>query len=129
VLDNQDVVNFVEYYRNKCRREIEVVSNEEKITQENSCIAQLLCEEARVRWFSIVEEEDVLIDDISCVILEINESQFFIGQTDMNKPPDLEPTISHIEMHEHRTPSLDELILRDPRRSSVVVKDEDLLKE
>ena len=31
-----------------------------------------MCEEARYRWLGVVEKEDVLIDDISCVIIEIN---------------------------------------------------------
>jgi hypothetical protein len=37
----------------------------------NACIAHLLCEEARVRWKEIVEEEDVIIDDISVVVVEL----------------------------------------------------------
>ena len=35
----------------------------------------MLCEEARHRWFTIVEEEDVLIDDISCVVIELIEEK------------------------------------------------------
>jgi hypothetical protein len=31
----------------------------------------MLCEEARVRWLTLIEEEDVLIDDISAVVVEI----------------------------------------------------------
>ena len=32
----------------------------------------MVCEEARYRWLSIVEEEDVFIDDISCVVVEFD---------------------------------------------------------
>lgn len=131
VLDNQDVVNFVEYHRNKCKRNMSERPDTKIVTQENTCIAQLLCEEARVRWFSIVEEEDVLIDDISCVILEINDSQVFIGQKEMNKIPDMDPTLSHIDGRdeEFKTPCLDEIHLRDPRRGSMVGEIDKKLRE
>lgn len=39
---------------------------------ENTPIAQFACEYARKNWFGIVCEEDVLIDDIGCVIVEFN---------------------------------------------------------
>jgi len=32
----------------------------------------MLCEEARIRWLAIVEHEDVMIDDISAVIIEFS---------------------------------------------------------
>ncbi|CAG9332660.1 unnamed protein product [Blepharisma stoltei] len=126
-LDNQDVVNFVEYHRNKCRREIMEIPTDEVISQENACIAQLLCEEARARWFTIVEEEDVMIDDISCVILEMNESQFFIGKSEINKLPDIEPAVKRLDSKKHKVPSLDEVNLLDPRRSSIVQESMDIL--
>ena len=72
-MDNEDVVNFVEYYRSLTCREIKKHKDSE-ISARNSCIAQLLCEEARARWLSIVEEDDVMIDDISCVVLELPDS-------------------------------------------------------
>ena len=31
-----------------------------------------MCEEARFRWFGIVEDEDVMIDDISVLIIELS---------------------------------------------------------
>ena len=68
-MDNEDVINFVEYYRLLACKQIKKHKDSE-VTASNSCIAQLLCEEARVRWISIVETDDVMIDDISCAVLE-----------------------------------------------------------
>ena len=71
VMNNEDVLNFVENFREKSNR----TGKKPKETPclKNSCISQLLCEEARVRWMAIVEEDNVSIDDISCIILEINK--------------------------------------------------------
>ena len=70
VLSNQEVVYFVEKLRNASSREI-TEPPEDIVSNITTCIAHLLCEEARKRWFKIVEREDVVIDDISCVILEL----------------------------------------------------------
>ena len=43
------------------------------VTPSNSCIAHLLCEEARLRWLTLVECENVMIDDIGCVVIEFNK--------------------------------------------------------
>ena len=72
VMDNEEVVNFVQSYRALCKRMVSKPTKEEAVTAENACIAQFLCEEARYRWNAVVEDEDVLIDDISCTILELN---------------------------------------------------------
>mmetsp|Transcript_16821 Transcript_16821/g.30067 ORF Transcript_16821/g.30067 Transcript_16821/m.30067 type:complete len:494 (+) Transcript_16821:5656-7137(+) len=69
VMDNEDVINFVECYRGSCRKG--ELLDSLSITPTSCSIARLLCEEARVRWFSIVEDEDVMIDDISCVVIEL----------------------------------------------------------
>lgn len=74
VMDNDDVVNFVESYRKICKRKTRTSVQGHLANPSNSCIAQMLCEEARVRWFAIVKEEDVNIDDISCIVLEFKES-------------------------------------------------------
>lgn len=68
VMDNLEVVNFVEKFRKSCQNN---GANYPAKTS-NSTIARLLCEEARYRWFGVIEEEDVMIDDISCVILEFS---------------------------------------------------------
>jgi serine/threonine protein phosphatase PrpC len=72
VMGNDDIVNFVAKYRKIANRKVENHLEGERVTPSNSCIAQLLCEEARYRWISIVENEDSFIEDISCVILEID---------------------------------------------------------
>ena len=73
-IKNNDVVNFVESYRNTCKKNVKASVQGHLINPSNSCIAQMLCEEARVRWFSIVKEEGVNIDDISCIILELKNT-------------------------------------------------------
>ena len=72
VMSNEDIVNFVAKYRKLANRKVEFNLNLLVVTPSNTCIAHLLCEEARFRWLSIVENEDVIIEDISCVILEID---------------------------------------------------------
>ena len=76
VMENEEVVNFVESYRHSCLRQpMEVpIGGSVKVRPASATIAQLLCEEARVRWFTIVEKEDVMIDDISAVVLELQTS-------------------------------------------------------
>ena len=74
VMENEEVVNFVECYRHHCLRQDPIDTQPGqgvRISPKTACIAQLLCEEARVRWFTIVEKEDVMIDDISAVVLEL----------------------------------------------------------
>lgn len=70
-IDNEGVANFVEYFRSKTCKEVGKRERNVDITVENSSIAQLLCEEARNRWLKIIQEEDVMIDDISCIVLEL----------------------------------------------------------
>jgi serine/threonine protein phosphatase PrpC len=53
VMENEEVVNFVEKYRHMCLREC-VEPEVDPITPINVCIAHLLCEEARYRWKYIV---------------------------------------------------------------------------
>lgn len=74
VMDNEDVVNFVENYRKECKRKVRNSVQGHLVNPGNSCIAQMLCEEARVRWFSLVKDEDVNIDDISCIIFELQDT-------------------------------------------------------
>mmetsp|Transcript_1633 Transcript_1633/g.3520 ORF Transcript_1633/g.3520 Transcript_1633/m.3520 type:complete len:415 (-) Transcript_1633:38-1282(-) len=67
VMTNEEVIDFIEYFRRYSKKN-ESLPRE---TNPHECtIAQLICEEARVRWLSLVEEEDVLIDDISAVVVE-----------------------------------------------------------
>lgn len=67
-MDNLDAVNFVEKFRSTSSSPTDLYP----ATISNSSISRLLCEEARTRWLKIVEEEDVMIDDISCIIIELS---------------------------------------------------------
>ncbi|OMJ71989.1 hypothetical protein SteCoe_29665 [Stentor coeruleus] len=69
VMENIEVVNFVEKYKNQCIESTDLFPAK----PENSSIARMLCEEARYRWYGIIEAEDVMIDDISCIIIELDE--------------------------------------------------------
>jgi serine/threonine protein phosphatase PrpC len=71
VMDNEDVVTFVETYRKQCLPEAPAP---EQVFCNNTIIAHLLCEEARMRWMKVVAEEDALIDDISAVIVQFREN-------------------------------------------------------
>jgi serine/threonine protein phosphatase PrpC len=53
VMENEEVVNYVEKYRHLCIRETDE-ADVDSITPTNVCIAHLLSEEARYRWKYIV---------------------------------------------------------------------------
>ena len=66
VMENIEVINFVEFFKKTCTGS----SFSYPAKPDNSSIARLLCEEARFRWYAILEAEDVMIDDISCIIID-----------------------------------------------------------
>ena len=118
VMENQEVADFIEAYRYSCVRDISSPCHSDVIKPQNCTIAQLLCEEARIRWLSIVEEEDVIIDDISCVVAELMESSMHL----VLPPSRLNvPNLDASDIPERQVPSIPraETNLRDPRRSSV----------
>lgn len=70
VMENYEVVNFVERFR---KQTISNPSTNSTTVRPNmTTISHLLAEEARYRWFGIIEEEDVMIDDISVLIIEMS---------------------------------------------------------
>jgi serine/threonine protein phosphatase PrpC len=71
VMENEEVVAFVETFRSLCKDQL---NNDLNVGLSNSCIAQLLCEEARVRWLSLMTSSDVNMDDISCVVFELRDT-------------------------------------------------------
>ena len=71
VMENIEAVNFVERFRKKAKEGPESESDG-TVNLKNSQIAKVLAEEARYRWLGLCEEDDVVIDDISCAILEIS---------------------------------------------------------
>lgn len=117
VMENQEVADFVEAYRSSCKREANGASAVDYVRPSNSTIAQLICEEARVRWQTIVEEEDVLIDDISCVVLELQDSHLKLAL------PPYRLAVSNLAMTplEKGSGSVpkSQVKVRDPRRGSV----------
>eukprot|EP00742_Colponemidia_sp_Colp-10_P002332 GILJ01002488.1.p1 GENE.GILJ01002488.1~~GILJ01002488.1.p1 ORF type:complete len:365 (-),score=51.72 GILJ01002488.1:87-1181(-) len=61
VMTNDEVIQFVDEHRHSASR-----------SDEGSHVAQLLCEEARKRWLVLAAEEDAIVDDISCVVMEFH---------------------------------------------------------
>lgn len=91
VMTNKDAADFVECHRKLCLTNVERPTFAEVVLPENACIAQLLCEEARLRWLAIVENEDSVIDDISCIIIEfVNEENHETSGFNLNLVNDLE---------------------------------------
>ena len=124
-MDNLDVVNFVELYRPMTCKEI-IRHRDSEVSVTNSCIAQILCEEARVRWLQVVEAEDVEIDDISCIVLEIGgkgsparrvgQSKTVVSKATKEKPP----LFMERSKRTGRTPTVKMTHIRDPKRGSHV---------
>lgn len=80
VMDNFEVANFIEKFRKSSQNS----NNGFPAKPSNSTIARLLCEEARFRWFGVVEDEDVMIDDISCVVIEIGFGELIENNEKVN---------------------------------------------
>lgn len=117
VMENQEAVDYVEAYRDSSLRGTKTPS-EEKCQPANTCIAQLLCEEARARWLFVVEEEDVLIDDISCVVLELKDSDVhYVLPPDRTSVPNMDG--GDVEGVNYASIPASEVRLRDPRRNSM----------
>lgn len=70
-MSNEDVCSFVDTFRNKCLGQV-VEHNDFEVCEDNSTIARMLAEEARFRWLGQCIEQDVLVDDISVVVIELN---------------------------------------------------------
>lgn len=117
VMDNQEVVNFVESFRLKCRKNVESAPPPGTLINPDSvCISQLLCEEARIRWCTVVEGENVMIDDISCMILEFNQKKSALNK-DIKYIPTINSRYEQIS-DARRATSIHEISTRDPRRGS-----------
>lgn len=116
VMDNEDVANFIENYRIICKRKTRISVLGHLVNPSNSCIAQMLCEEARVRWFSIVREEDVNIDDISCIVLELRETPVKVAMKFRSQTKSTESAQDDMENNKIEGP-----YHRDPRRGSLMI--------
>ena len=116
-LDNGDALKFVEMYRKKSCK----LANrpKEDANLENSCISQLLCEEARMRWIAIVEEDNVHIDDISTIVLEFQTDGYAKARAKAQAKGKEGKSAKMGEGQElGKTKSKVNARLRDPRRGS-----------
>lgn len=66
----QEAVDFIEKFRHQCCKSPSLPVAYPVRTQ-NTSASHLLCEEARLRWLGVVQREEVSIDDISCLVLEL----------------------------------------------------------
>ena len=121
VMDNQEVINFIETYRGSCIKGLDICTHHNNISFNNTCISHLLCEEARTRWLlKIEDEEETRIDDISCVIIELKLS-------DSNSELIEDSHVRRINLEEakeretRKTPTIaDTIISKERRRSSLI---------
>ena len=113
VMENHDVSSFVEYCRGVASTEI-VKNRKGPVNILNSCVAQLLCEESRVHWLKLVEDDDIIIDDIACIIVElpkmVSERINYLSSQDRKKQGDV------IEINEVNRAKNG----HDPRRISIL---------
>lgn len=105
VMANQEVINFIEAYREKCVKGIDICPNEEIVNFSNTCIAHLLGEEARSRWILRIEDENMVTDDITCVVFELKQGKF---ETNVVSDVEVRNTNleSSIERKTHKAPTL-----------------------
>lgn len=66
----QEAVDFVEKFRHQCSKSPSLPISF-PIRVQNTSASHLLCEEARLRWLGVAQSEDVSMDDISCLVLEL----------------------------------------------------------
>lgn len=138
-MDNIDVVNFVERYKTKAvMRPPERIDYPIKPT--STTISHLLCEEARYRWFGIIEDEDVMTDDISVIVIEMKSihssltyDETKLGRRQTDRPHSLSD-IKQVVGNEVKLPrrtdphrgsfipanQVQAVVRRDPTRGSVV---------
>ena len=78
-----------------------------------------------------MEDEDVMIDDISCIVLELRKSEIPIYNFQSKRAVEVEEPSRVAEESQQglkRAPTLNEIITRDPRRGSLVI-DKGILEE
>lgn len=125
VLDNRDCVNFIERYRRAAQRTCQTTASKANPRVSNTTIAHLLCEEARLRWLGIVEDEGVMIDDISCVIVEMNSSGPELGRgpespRQLSVLPDTEEEKEEFNVEDLSAQATNTMARLDAKRGSMV---------
>ena len=113
VMENWEVANFVEYCRGAASAEIEK-GRQGNVNIANSCVAQLLCEESRFRWLKVVEQDDVVIDDIACIVVEL--PKMILERINYINPPGRKAQGEVIEINEINQA----MNGQNPRRGSVL---------
>lgn len=76
VMDNIEVLNFIEMWRDRCS---DFESDQYPATYKNCTLARMLAEECRYRWLHHLQNDGVIIDDISVIVLDfakVNESLY-----------------------------------------------------
>ena len=137
VLDNRDAINFIERYRRSAQRVCNTKVTKANPRATNTTIAHLVCEEARLRWLGIVEDEGVMIDDISCVVVEMNS-----GGPELGRGPDLiagavprmegvEEEKEELNVDDLSAQATETMVRNDAKRGSMVAPTQlkDLLEE
>ena len=69
VMESQEVCAFIDQHRSSAASD--KPRSPGTVRASEVPVAQLLCEEARTRWLSVIEAEDAVVDDISCIVLEL----------------------------------------------------------
>jgi len=73
-MDNKQVICFLRDFKGTAQTHFSEMPSGTAITEADTTLAHLLCEEARSRWQAVVEKEDVMVDDISCIVLDLSRS-------------------------------------------------------
>lgn len=121
VMTNEEVVQFVEMFRSRCSTSPNQHAN--PVTATRVTIAHLLCEEARYRWFGVVEEEDVMVDDISCLVLQLHFPN--VAEKPMFGERISRMVNVSVVLEESQEESISRVRIVDPVRNSVSPTDED----
>ncbi|CAG9322694.1 unnamed protein product [Blepharisma stoltei] len=95
VMTNEEVVSYLEKFSSQSNRK--GLKAEFPITPLNATISRLLCEEARKRWIEISKKENVMIDDISCLVIEIENDQESLIKTLPDKDLEDQKVVDDIE--------------------------------
>ncbi|OMJ93020.1 hypothetical protein SteCoe_4101 [Stentor coeruleus] len=116
VMENIEVINLVDKFRNNTAS----YGNTYPAKSCNTTIARLVCEEARYRWFGIVEDEDVMIDDISCFVIELSSVEPGLPWDSENIVDRTVNTLKSIVICETFDIEDNQIVRKDPTRGSVM---------
>ena len=118
--DSQELINFIEAYRGFCVKGVDLPPDDPSVSYHSTCISHLVCEEGRSNWISRMEDEDVHMEDLSCVILElqqVNSSLQVINDVSL-----VAENLDEQKNNESRkAPTLkDSIIMKESKRVSVI---------